>query len=306
MPSLSELLTLPSRMAALQRELNAMRSALPQAIAAGVAAALAAQPRAIPLDGAVALAMLEGRLPIHVDPRAGDIAPHLMLTGQWEPVETRLWRRLLRPGMLTLDVGAHLGVYALLAAEALGEAAAVHAFEPNPALAALLARSVALNGFGGRITLHGVAAGAGDGVASLMVRPGLEGGGFRDAALPGPPRPDGFVPVPVRVVAIDSLLSAGELGAAKLDIEGMEGQALRGMAGLLGRSPGARLLLEWAPAMLAGQGMPGPAVVAFLEGFGFRFWSVGPDGALVPLPGPALAGLSEGLRNIVAARELPA
>lgn len=296
---LSDLLGLSARVAALEAKLDA------------ATALIAAQSQPPPLSRAVylgdhtALAMLDGRLPIYVDTRGADIAPHLLLRGGWEGDEVAVFRRLVRPGDLVLDLGAHLGVYALLAADAVGPAGQVHAFEPNPRMAGLLRRSIAVNGFAGRTTLHLLAAGAAEGVSSLMVRPDWEGGGFLDRALPSAtPREDGFTALTVRVAAVDTVLTdpAQKLGVAKLDIEGMEGQALRGMRGLLARSPEARLLLEWAPAMLAGQGMPGAEVAAMLSGFGFRFWSIGPGGSLSPLAEAELAGLADGLRNIVASR----
>jgi FkbM family methyltransferase len=299
---LTDLLALPERIARLEQRLDqaitffAARSA-PEGLA-----------RAVYLGDHTALAQLQGRLPIYVDTRGTDIAPHLMLSGTWETDELRVFARQIRPGELVLDLGAHLGVYTLIAAEATGPTGRVHAFEPNPRMAGLLRRSLAVNGFAGFTSLHLLAAGAAEGVSTLLVTPDWEGGGFLDRALPSvAPREDGRQALTVRVVALDALLAdpALRLGVAKLDIEGMEGQALRGMQGLLARSPEARLLLEWAPAMLAGQGMPGPEVVALLSGLGFRFWSIAPGARLAPLPPGDLAGLTEGIRNVVAARQEP-
>jgi FkbM family methyltransferase len=298
----ADLLALPARLAQIEQRLEAI---------ATLVAARSAPPslsRSVYLGENTALAMLEGRLPIYVDTRSTDIAPHLLLTGSWEPEELRAFRRLLRPGDLALDLGAHVGVYALSAAEVVGPAGRVHAFEPNPRSAGLLRRSLAVNGFAGFAEVHLLAAGAAAGASTMMIRPEMEGGGFLDRATPSVvPRADGFQTLTVQVVALDTLFPdpATRLGVAKLDIEGMEGQALLGMRRLLERSPEARLMLEWAPAMLAGQGMPGPELVAFLQGLGFRFWRIGPDAALEPLPGTELAGLSEGIRNIVAARGEP-
>lgn len=299
---LANLLALPDRLTRLEEQLEAI------AVLIAARSAPPALTRSVYLGDNTALALLEGRLPIFVDTRGNDIAPHLLLHGAWEPDEMRVFRRLLRPGDLALDLGAHLGVYALSAAEVVGAAGRVHAFEPNPRLAGLLRRSLSVNGFAGFAQVHLLAAGAVAGASTMMIRPEWEGGGFLDLAMPSvAPRPDGFQTLTVRVVALDAMFPdpAMRLGVAKLDIEGMEGQALLGMRRLLERSPEARLLLEWAPAMLAGQGMPGPEVVALLQGLGFRFWRIERDAQLVGLPADELAAWSDGIRNIVAARGEP-
>jgi FkbM family methyltransferase len=58
-----------------------------------------------------------------------------------------LTHSLVRPGDICVDAGANAGHYTFLAASAVGPTGRVFAFEPNPDFAALIHRSVALNGF---------------------------------------------------------------------------------------------------------------------------------------------------------------
>lgn len=303
MTGLSDLFALPARLTRLEQRLE-------EAIAYFAARTAPTQfAHAAYLGDHTAIAMLDRRLMIFVDTRGNDIAPHLMLHGTWEPDEMRAFQRMLRPGDTVLDLGAHLGVFALVAAAAVGPAGRVLAFEPNPRHAGLLRRSIAVNGFQDRVELHLASVGEAPGAATLLFDQDWSGGGFLDAAIPGPaPRADGRQAITTRLVQIDALLAdpSLRLDVAKLDIEGMEGRALRGMQALLERSPDARLLMEWAPAMLAGQGTPGPQVVEHLSGLGFRFWSIGGGGALSPLSAATLSAYEGGIRNIVAARGNPA
>lgn len=302
MASLTDLFTLPARLARLERRLE-------EAIAYfAIRTPPLQHARATYLGDHTALCLLDRQLMIFVDTRATDLAPHLITHGSWEPDELAAFRRMLRPGDTVLDIGAHLGVFTLAAAAAVGPAGRVHAFEPNPRHAGLLRRSVAVNGFEDRVTLHLASAGEAAGAATLLYRPEWSGGGFLDASLPqAEPREDGRHAITTRMVAIDDLLAdpAARLDVAKLDAEGMEGRALAGMTRLLERSPDARLLLEWAPGMLAGQGTPAPGLAEMLAGLGFRFFSIGAGGALSPLDPATLAGFTDGIRNIVAARGNP-
>lgn len=54
-------------------------------------------------------------------------------------------RRFLRPGMVFLDVGAHIGEYTLLAAQSVGASGEVHGFEPQANLFPILSQNVGMN-----------------------------------------------------------------------------------------------------------------------------------------------------------------
>ena len=69
------------------------------------------------------------------------------LAGAYDTYLTDLLRRFLRPGMGVLDIGANIGVFALLAAAKVGPDGYVLAVEPNPANTRLLEASRRLNGF---------------------------------------------------------------------------------------------------------------------------------------------------------------
>lgn len=67
--------------------------------------------------------------------------------GSSEPDTTEFLNRFLRPGMVVLDIGAHIGEYTLLAAEKVGEHGQVHSFEPSPVIYPVLEKNVQINGF---------------------------------------------------------------------------------------------------------------------------------------------------------------
>jgi len=68
------------------------------------------------------------------------------LFGLYDRHELELVRRYLRGGGDFVDVGAHIGMYTVAAALALGGRGRVLAFEPNPAARAQLEKNLALNG----------------------------------------------------------------------------------------------------------------------------------------------------------------
>ncbi|MGI8550437.1 MAG: FkbM family methyltransferase [Dehalococcoidia bacterium] len=68
-------------------------------------------------------------------------------TGMHEVPVQRALARILRPGMIFWDVGAHIGLMSLIAARLVGEMGRVHAFEPMNENRARLLASIDLNGF---------------------------------------------------------------------------------------------------------------------------------------------------------------
>jgi FkbM family methyltransferase len=73
----------------------------------------------------------------------------------------------LRPGDLFVDIGANVGSYSILAAGVSG--ATTWAFEPDPVTIGYLARNVALNDLGARVTIFEYALGDTDGEVSFTI-----------------------------------------------------------------------------------------------------------------------------------------
>jgi FkbM family methyltransferase len=143
--------------------------------------------------------------------------------GEYEPEITALFRRLVTPGSTVFDVGANVGYFSILAGE-LG--AAVHAFEPNPRVRALLARSVGL----GLSDIEVVPAACSDcsGTAPLFLSDSANTG-MSGLTVPTERR------VEVDLITLDEY--AGRTRARpdllKVDVEGHEREVLAGAQSLL-------------------------------------------------------------------------
>lgn len=150
------------------------------------------------------------------------IGRSLDLYGEWCEAELQLFRALVKPGDVVVDIGANIGTHTIPLANMVGAEGRVHAYEPRRTLFQMLCGNVALNGLGNVLT-HLKAVGASNGEIRL-------------ADLPSPETPFNFGAVPlkdqatgekVEVVTIDSLeLSACSL--VKMDVEGMEAEVLEG------------------------------------------------------------------------------
>jgi FkbM family methyltransferase len=197
----------------------------------------------------VALCRILGRYKFYVDTRDITFGAHVLLDGFWEPWITRFMARKVRPGWVVADVGANFGYYSLLLADLVGPEGRVHSVEPNPAAVELLRRSVMLNGFSGRTTVHALAAGESDGGSAKLWVPARNPGG---AALAYPAGvPSDCERLDVGVSSLDALLASEQsVDFVKIDAEGSEQRIFAGMGRLLERFRPA-VLLEFHPAWYA-------------------------------------------------------
>ncbi|MEM1051510.1 MAG: FkbM family methyltransferase [Pseudomonadota bacterium] len=84
-------------------------------------------------------------------------SPHMIMEGYWEFWLTRYFAKMIEPGDTVIDIGANLGYYTILAGDLVTATGRVVAVEPNPFVFALLAKTVAHNGYQGHTTLHNFA-----------------------------------------------------------------------------------------------------------------------------------------------------
>src|SRR6202035_6157006 len=70
---------------------------------------------------------------------------HELMHGSFEDAEKRFVQNVLRPGMTVVDVGAHHGLYTLLAAKCVGRRGKVIAFEPSRRERRRLLRHIRVN-----------------------------------------------------------------------------------------------------------------------------------------------------------------
>lgn len=281
-------------------------AALTQAYSQGLREVLFSQ--AAYLGDHRALTYLRSGLKIFVDTRSVDIGTHLMLGGHWEADYMTAFLGLLKPGDKVLDVGANHGVYALLAAQKVGPTGHVFAFEASRNFCELMRASVSVNGFDPRVTVINSAVADREFDTELLADLHWSGGGHLASERgEAPASTGGAVHEKVHCISLDDYFAdpADRIDAVKMDVEGAEGLVLKGMAGLIDRSPNLKIMMEFSPAMLSRFACDATFVREFFESRGFMCWTIRPDGSLAPAGWGSLLGGAGSLQNIVVSRQGP-
>jgi FkbM family methyltransferase len=263
-----------------------------------IAAAAAQQAGPLPdLAGTVEVETTFARLLL--DERDEWITPTLVATGGWEPGQTALLGERIAPGMTVVDGGAHVGYFTCQAARLVGPRGLVLAFEPAPRNFALLQANVWRNGLT-NVACFPWALGAEPGLAELELSETNTG----DHRLRG----DGSGErVAVRVAALDTVLAIRPpLDVVKLDVQGNEEAAVRGMTTLLAASPGVLLTVELSPADARAAGSDPPALLGWYRSLGFALRVQLPDEkGLVELPDDEILARAEELEHVNLVLERP-
>ena len=177
-------------------------------------------------------------------------------------------RRLVRPGMTVVDVGANLGLYSVFLARQVGPAGRVVSFEPDPDLFALLRGNCAANAVA-NVEAYNMALGAAAG-RMILSRLTLNSGDNHLGA-----DPDGAFhrPIEVEVASLDSMMPSIRPDLIKVDVQGWELKVLAGMESLLTRVRALGIFLEVCPKWLRRAGDGPEDLYDFLGALGFTLYS---------------------------------
>jgi FkbM family methyltransferase len=176
--------------------------------------------------------------------------------GYYEPEETALIKQLLKPTDTVLDIGAHIGYFTLLMAK---QCKWVDAFEPEESNFRLLFRNLSINKTS-NVMPHKAAITDEDGYTNLYLC-GINSGMHRvyhsnecnDVLR-------------IATTKIDGIVS--KVDFIKMDIEGSELGALKGMKNLLTNSK-PTILMEYCPQYIREYGADPRDVYYFLKDLGY-------------------------------------
>jgi FkbM family methyltransferase len=182
-----------------------------------------------------------------------DLAPQLVLAD------------VLAPGETVIDIGANRGMFALVAAHYVGDNGKVICFEPNPDCIRIINQEVAENAIG-NVLVHNFGLGDRDEELPLSVPSVNSGEGTFGKSRYDPATNRIFL---ARIKRGDDVLSGEKPAFIKVDVEGFECKAIRGLSETIKRHTPI-LMTELLPEHLAACGSSLSEFVRIVEGLGYR------------------------------------
>lgn len=197
----------------------------------------------------------------------GDWGPRCIYLNVFEPEETALVKRYLKPGMTFVDVGANVGYYTLLAASLVGKEGTVLAFEPSPYVFGKLAGAVERNNLSGQVNI--MQAGLSDCAGELELYLPKKPGNHTPTMIPN----DGGTPLSVPVYRLDEWLrdqGIERVDMIKMDVEGFEPNVIAGAASYLEQGKVRSIVCEFNRHWLEANGSSAAILYELIVGQGYK------------------------------------
>jgi FkbM family methyltransferase len=195
-------------------------------------------------------------LKLYIDPQDLTLSVHLALDSIWESNVTTAWLQIVKPGDVVVDIGANYGYFGALAAQKIYNSAGSQFifFEANPYLIPYIRRTLACNWLIDKSIIENNAISDKAGEVSLSVSPYYLG----NASLTSQQKHSAYDRYrihaeelevkKIKAVSLDSYCAKqniAQVNLIKMDIEGHEETAYKGMRKIIQASPDVSLLVEF-------------------------------------------------------------
>lgn len=188
----------------------------------------------------------------------------LAVDRKWEPQTTAQFQTRLKPAMTVIDAGANIGYFTVLAAKLVGPHGRVFAFEPEVKNIALLEKNIRANDCK-NVTICPYAIAASLHYAPLYLATNSTGHSLLNNQR------ESFKSTPIVTVGLDDFFGDNFYpDLIKMDIEGGEWDALKGMEKLLSQKTLKTFIFEWNESPKNSQEVSLEKISSKLASFGFE------------------------------------
>lgn len=197
-----------------------------------------------------------------------------MLLGSYEKGTITYLQRTVKPGMVAVDIGAHVGFFTRHLSKLVGSSGSVIAFEAHPQTYELLGRNCRRLQ---NVSLVNAAVTSFDGETTLFDSGGSTGSNSLISA-----RSDYKGSNAVRATRLDTHLAGRTVDLVKIDVEGAELDVLDGMKAILAASPRISIIVELFPPVWKDHPEGRTVLLDRLAAIGLQSSVIADDGSLVP------------------------
>lgn len=193
--------------------------------------------------------------------------------GWLEPESVFQVKKLVRPGMTVLDIGAHVGYYSDLFSRLVKTEGSVHAIEASPENFPILKKNLVARRRT-NVTAHHAAVSDQNGTIELYISPGHSNhsvvAGYTDSQKS----------VTVKSIRLDDFFPNQQFDFIKMDVEGYEPHVLSGMRDLIQRANSLNMLIEYNPIALSKAYSSPRVLLDLLVELGLEYKAILEDGTL--------------------------
>lgn len=211
---------------------------------------------------------------IFIDSKDTGIAPFLLMGKPFAPDEIALLKKILKPGMVFVDIGANIGYFSLIASKLIGETGKVFSFEPDPDNFFLLEKNIKANNYKNIIAVKKAVADKIGKAKLYLDKENLCGHSLVSK--------EGNKFVETETITLDEFFRNNKkIDVIKIDVEGFEPVALEGMKEIIKSNDNLILITEFYPNALKRAGYSPEKYKDDLINLGFNLTEFGEGKKLV-------------------------
>lgn len=206
------------------------------------------------------------------------IAPEIMVYGFHEKDETELFKKIVKPSMVVIDIGANMGYYSLLAAKLVGDKGKIYAFEPDPINYNLLVDNIKINQFTNIVPIQKAVSNKIGKIKLFLDKENFGGHTLSHKNIQT--KQNGFLEVETTTIQ-DFLKGEGNIKVdlIKMDVQGSEGLVIEKAFEIIMKN-NLKILMEFWPSGLLSLGTDPVELLQRLQNYGFAMNVVESQGEL--------------------------
>lgn len=190
----------------------------------------------------------------------------LSIKGVYEEHETDMVKKIINKGDTVIDIGANIGYYTLMFAKLVGNDGKVFAFEPELSNYNLIKKNVEINGYKNVVIEHKAVSNKNEKIKLYLSEDN------KGAHTLVKDKTKNFLEIDS--VRLDDYFKEyeGKVDFIKMDIEGAEMEALKGMSLTLVKMSNIKLMTEYNPYLLKKIGINPKEYLELLKKSGFKLY----------------------------------
>lgn len=200
-----------------------------------------------------------------------------MLTKKYERETTILFNKIIKPGMVIIDIGAHIGYYTTLFAKLVGADGQVFAFEADLDNFRFLEKNTKNYK---NINLHNIAIADKNSLIDFYKV-------NKSTGCHSIIKTNNAVKTSVQATTLDNFLAEKNINRVdliKIDIEGAEPLAFKGMEKLFNKNQNLSIIMEFSPNSFKSSPQDPANFLKNIKQYGFSVYEIMPSGQTSPLP----------------------
>lgn len=235
-------------------------------------------PQTVNIDQRTLLTKIFTGVKIYLDPQDLSVAAHIAVDGIWEKQITKAWLAVLKKDDTVLDIGANFGYFGILAGQFTDKKKSkVVLFEANKNLIPYIDKSISVNWMKENVKVENLAISDQIGQVKLnVVKDFLGSSSLQSVEDLNENMPDDFKFEQLETISVDSVTidsycknnNINEINLIKMDIEGYEEKAYKGMRKIIEKSKDVTLFIEFTKS---GYDDPKGFYDTMLKDFGFIY-----------------------------------